>query len=293
MKALGYYIFVCFAWLISLLPLSILYFFSWLLYIALYYISRYRRNVVKKNLNLSFPEKDNKEIKNLSKKFYKHLADMFIEGIKLKHMSEKQLHLRFNLLNPELLNLYAEKGRSAIAALGHYGNWEWIIGLQSKLDYKVLTVYKPLHNPYFDKFFLNIRTQYGMSIIPMSSTLRTIITNRKKGISTLTALVADQTPPKSEIQYWTNFLNQDTPVYMGIEKLARKFDMVVFFFKIKKIKRGYYTVEAELITDDANNMKEYELTNKHIKQLEKHILEQPEYWLWSHRRWKHKRTEDK
>ena len=127
----------------------------------------------------------------------------------------------------------------------------------------------------------------------MSSTLRAIINNNKASISTLTALVADQTPPKSEIHYWTTFLNQDTPVYLGIEKLARKFDIPVFFLKIKKVKRGYYTVEAELITDKPNELKEFELTEKHIKRLETHILEQPEFWLWSHRRWKHKRAAKK
>ncbi len=290
MKAIAYYIFAIKAWILSLLPLRILYAFSFLLYIVLYYISAYRRKVVDKNLRNSFPDKNEAEIRLLSKKFYKHLADMFIEGIKLRHMSEKELNKRFKLLNPELLNSYAEQGRSAIATFGHYGNWEWIVGIQSLLDHKVLTVYKPLHNQYFDRYFLNIRSRYGMEIIPMSSTLRSIISNKKEGNNTLTVLVADQTPPKGEIHYWIDFLNQDTPVYLGIEKLARKFDMAVFYFKIKKVKRGFYTVEAELITDDPTNMKEHELTDRHMLRLEEHILEQPEYWLWSHRRWKHKRS---
>lgn len=292
MKWLAYNLFRLFAWLIALLPLRILYFFSWLLFVILYYLSSYRKEVVKKNLSNAFPEKEPSEIKALSKKFYRHLADMFIEGIKLRHMSHNQLQTRFKLLNPELINKYASEGRDAILAFGHYGNWEWIVGIQSLLSPRVLTIYKPLHNKYFDKYFYNLRTRYGMEIVPMSSTLRRILTYKNDGINTITALVADQTPPKSEIQFWTNFLNHDTPVYMGVEKLARKFNMVVFFLKISKVRRGYYEVEAEVVHDNPGELQEFELTRMHINRLEKHILEKPEFWLWSHRRWKHNRPKD-
>lgn len=289
MKWILYKLFTLFAWLIALLPLNVLYVFSWKLYLILYYLAGYRRNIVEANLTSSFPEKSKDEIKEISKKFYKHLADMFIEGIKIRHMTEKELLKRFNFKNPELVNKYTSQGRDAIAAFGHYGNWEWIVGIHRVLDARVLTVYKPLHNRYFDRYFLKLRSRYGMELVAMSSTLRRIISYRKEGVNTLTGLVADQTPPKKDIQFWTGFLNHDTPVYMGVEKLARKFDMVVFFFKISKVKRGYYELEAEVICDDAISLDEFELTRLHIKRLEKHILEKPEYWLWSHRRWKHKK----
>lgn len=289
MKAIGYYIFSGFTWLLALLPLRILYVFSYLLYFIFTVFPGYRKAVVMQNLRNSFPEKDEGELRSLSKKFYMHLADMFIEGIKIRHMTEKELLKRFNFKNPELVNKYTSQGRDAIAAFGHYGNWEWIVGIHRVLDARVLTVYKPLHNRYFDRYFLKLRSRYGMELVAMSSTLRRIISYRKEGVNTLTGLVADQTPPKKDIQFWTGFLNHDTPVYMGVEKLARKFDMVVFFFKISKVKRGYYELEAEVICDDAISLDEFELTRLHIKRLEKHILEKPEYWLWSHRRWKHKK----
>lgn len=289
MKWLLYKLFTLFAWLISLCPLRVLYFFSWKLYLILYYLVGYRRKIVQANLVSSFPEKSEAEIKEISRRFYKHLADMFIEGIKLRHMKEEDLQKRFYFKNPELVNSYSRQGRDAIAAFGHYANWEWIIGIQGQLKPRVLTVYKPLHNKYFDHYFHQLRTRFGMELVPMSSTLRRIISYKREGINTLTALVADQTPPKNDIHFWIDFLNHDTPVYMGVEKLARKFDMVVFFFKIKKVKRGYYELEAEVISDDPLSLDEHDLTKMHIKRLEEHILEQPEYWLWSHRRWKHKR----
>lgn len=289
MKALSYYIFSVFTWLIALLPLPVLYIFSWLLYFIFYYFPAYRKDIVKENLKNSFPHKTDKELKTISKRFYMHLADMFIEGVKIRHMSISQLQKRFKLVNPELVNSYFEKQRDAIAAFGHYGNWEWTVGLHKVLNHHILMVYKPLHNKYFDKYFLNIRSRYGMEIVPMSSVLRRIITNRKEKINTLSCLVADQTPPRREIHYSLDFLNQSTPVYQGVEKIATKFDMAVFYFYIRKVKRGYYEVEAELLTDSPKELEEHELTRMHMKRLETLINERPELWLWSHRRWKHKK----
>lgn len=290
MKAVLYYIFSIFAWLISLLPLSILYVFSYLLFFLFYYFPGYRKEVVYKNLRNSFPDKSESELKSISRRFYKHLADMFIEGIKLRHMSEKQLRRRFKYINPELVNSYYDKKQDAIAAFGHYGNWEWIIGMHKFINYHVLTVYKPLHNKYFDRYFFNIRSKYGMEILPMASILRRIISCSNEGINTITALVADQTPPRKEIHHTINFLNQETPVYLGVEKIASRFNMAVFFYNIRKVKRGYYEVEAELITDKPQELKEHELTRMHMERLEMLIREKPEYWLWSHRRWKHTKT---
>jgi KDO2-lipid IV(A) lauroyltransferase len=293
MKAVFYYIFTFLAWLISLLPLQVLYIFSYLLFFIFYYFPGYRKEVVLKNLRLSFPEKSEDEIKAISKRFYLHLSDMFIEGIKLRHMSSKELLRRYKYINPELMNSYFDSGQDAIAAFGHYGNWEWIAGMHKVVKYRVMTVYKPLHNKYFDQYFYDLRSRYGMDIVPMSSILRKILQYQKEGINTLTCLVADQTPPRKEIHFWTEFLNQDTPVYLGVEKIAAKFNMAVFFLKINKVKRGYYEVEAELLTDRPGKMDEFELTRMHMNKLEKEIREKPEYWLWSHRRWKYKRSTNK
>jgi len=293
MKRFLYYIFSGFTWLITLLPLRVLYIFSSLLFFLFYYFPGYRKDIVLKNLKNSFPEKSTEELKRISKRFFKHLADMFVEGIKLRHMSIGQLSKRFKYVNPELINSYYDEGRDAVAAFGHYGNWEWITGMQEYIKYHVITVYKPLHNKYFDRYFHNIRSKYGMEIVPMSSVLRKIIGYSKEGTTTLTSLVADQTPPRREIHYSLDFLNQETPVYLGVEKIATKFDMVVFFFNIRKVKRGYYEVEAELLTDKPRELEEFELTRRHMKNLEQLINEKPEYWLWSHRRWKHKSVSNK
>ena len=290
MKAIFFYIFAAFAWVISLLPLELLYVFSYPLYFVFHFFPGYRKELVLKNLRNSFPSKNDNEIRKIARRYYMHLADMFIEGTKLRHMSSAELGKRFRLKNPELLNMYFAKGQDAIAAFGHYGNWEWITATHLAIDYRMLTVYKPLHNRYFDNYFLRVRSRHGMDIIPMSSILRKIIEFRRNNTRTITGLVADQTPPKGEIQYWTSFLNQDTPVYLGVEKLATKFNMAVFFFKIRQVKRGYYEVEAELLTDNPSELEEHELTEMHTRKLEEIIIEKPEFWLWSHRRWKHKKS---
>lgn len=293
MKAISYYIFSAFTWLIALLPLPLMYIFSYLLYFIFYYLPGYRKKVVMMNLRNSLPEKSEAELISISKKFYMHLGDMFIEGIKLRHMSIGQLNKRFKFINPELVNSYFAKNRDAIAAFGHYGNWEWTVGMHRVINHHILMVYKPLNNSYFDKYFFNIRSRYGMEIVPMSSVLRRIIENRKENRNTISCLVADQTPPRKEIHYSLDFLNQSTPVYLGVEKIATKFDMAVFYFNIRKVKRGYYEVEAELLTEKPKELEEHELTRMHMERLEKLIEERPELWLWSHRRWKYNKAVNK
>jgi KDO2-lipid IV(A) lauroyltransferase len=289
MKALGFYIFFSINWVITLLPIRVLYLFSYLFYIFLAWVPGYRKEIIMKNLRNSFPEKSEDELKKIRSRFYLHFADLFVESLKIQHLSKKNLQKRYKINNPEILDRLHKEGKNSITVLGHYANWEWIIISQVYSDYKFLTVYKPLSNKYFDRFLLNIRTRYGMELVPMSNTLRTILNYSKKGIGTTTALVSDQTPPRGEIQFWTKFLNQDTAVYLGIEKLSRKFNMTVLFFNITMVKRGFYEVDIEVLTEEPKLLKEFELTEMHIKRLEEKIVERPELWLWSHRRWKHKK----
>lgn len=292
MKAILFYIFFVINWVITLLPLRILFGFSPLFHFVLYHILRYRREVVMQNLRNSFPEKTEQELITISKKFYRHLADLFIEILKLQHMKASEIKKRYRLKNPELFDKIKDEGRSSIAVFGHYGNWEWVTSLPLNIKYKILAAYKPLANKYFDQYLLKIRSQYGIELFPMISTGRILYRYEEAGINTLTGLVADQRPPKNEIQYWTKFLNQDTPLYLGIEKLSHKFNMVIIFFHIDKIKRGYYEVTPEIITDEPAKLKTYEVTEKHVKLLEEEIKRRPELWMWSHRRWKHKKPVD-
>ena len=292
MGAIGYYIFYGINWVITLLPLSVLYIFSDFLYLVLYYFPSYRRKVVANNLKNSFPDKSEQEIKCIEKKFYKHLADLFIETFKLTHISKEQMMKRFTVSNLKIIDKLLDEKRDTIAVLGHYNNWEWLTALPLYTKYKSVSIYKPLQNKFFDRFINNLRSKNGMVLTPMSNIIREIINDRKNNINTISAFISDQTPIKTEIKFWTTFLNQDTPIYMGTEKVASKYDMAIVFFHIQKIKRGYYNLNIELLFDHTAGLPEHFITETHVKRLEEIIREKPEFWIWSHRRWKHKKPVD-
>jgi KDO2-lipid IV(A) lauroyltransferase len=289
MDAFTFYLFYGLAWVAALLPMRVLYIFSDLLYLILYYIAGYRKKVVRTNLKNAFPEKTEDERRTIERKFFRHLSDMFIETIKLIHLSEKENRKRLIITNPELLSSFYSEGRDIIAVLGHYSNWEFMTILPKLTGYKVISVYRPLKNKYFDRLIISFRSRYGHILTPMSSVIRELIRHKKDNIRTFTALLSDQTPAKVDIHYWTNFLNQDTAVYLGAEKIATKYGMAVIFLNYKKVKRGYYSITYELICENAAVMPEHAITEAHVKRLDEIIREKPEYWIWSHRRWKHKR----
>jgi KDO2-lipid IV(A) lauroyltransferase len=182
-----------------------------------------------------------------------------------------------------------EDKRDVIAVLGHYNNWEWPTLLPSYLKYKTIIIYRPLQNKYFDAHIKNQRSKDGIVLTPTSMVIRELMKNRANNINTVSVFLTDQTPAKGEIKYWTTFLNQDTPVYTGTEKIAAKYDMAIVFLNIQKIKRGYYNLKLELLLDHTAGLSENDITEAHVRRLEEIIREKPEYWLWSHRRWKHKR----
>lgn len=289
MGAVAYYLFYGINWIGSLLPLRVLYVFSDFIFLLLYYFPTYRRKVVATNLKNAFPEKSDEELKSIEKKFYKHMADIFVETFKLIHMSEKEQQKRFTYSNIEIIDKLRQEKRDIIAVLGHYNNWEWPTLLPFFLKYKIVIIYKPLQNKYFNGFINKQRSKHGIVLTPMSQIIREIINYRKNDINTLSVFLSDQTPAKGEIKYWTTFLNQDTPVYLGVEKIASKYDMAVVFFHIQKVKRGYYNLNIELLFDHTAGLPDHLITEAHTRKLEDIIREKPEFWLWSHRRWKHKR----
>ena len=291
MGVVGFYVFYGMNWVITLLPLRVLYLFADLLFLILYYFPSYRRKVVSTNLKNSFPEKRPDELHKIEKKFYKHLADLFIETFKLIHMSKKTLKKRFIVTNPEIIKKLKDEGRSIVAVCGHYNNWEWMAAIPLYTDIKCITIYKPLSNKFFDQFINDIRRLHGIILTPMSNIVREIIIDRDKGINTLYTFIADQIPAKYDIRYWTQFLNQDTPVYLGAEKIATKYDMAVIFFTNQKIKRGHYILTPEVLFEHTAGLPEHMVTDAHVRKLEELIMEKPEYWIWSHRRWKHKREQ--
>jgi KDO2-lipid IV(A) lauroyltransferase len=289
MGPIGFYIYYIFNWVIMLLPLPVLYVFSDFLFVILYYFPSYRKDIVSANLRNSFPEKSSEELKSIERKFYRHLADLFVEIPKLAHLSKSQIMKRATLTNPELLQRLFNEGRDIAAVMAHYNNWEWLQSIIYFSDYQTVSIYKPLQNRQFDRFMLQLREKRGMILTPMSKIIRTLLRLRKSDIRGIYSFISDQTPPITELKYWTTFLNQDTPVYTGVEKVSIKYDLAVVFFNIQKIRRGYYTYTIELLFEHTAGLPENAITGAHVKRLEEIIRAQPEYWIWSHRRWKHKR----
>jgi len=291
MGAVGFYLFYGINWIITLLPLRVLYLSADLLFLILYYYPSYRRTIVATNLKNAFPEKSADELLKIEKRFYKHLADLIIETFKMTHLGRKEMKKRFIVTNPEILKKFKDEGRDIAGICGHYNNWEWMVATTLYTDLKCVTIYKPLRNKLFDWFMNDLRSKKGFVLTPMSHIVREIIADRNKGINCLYAFISDQTPAKGDIQFWTQFLNQDTPVYLGAEKIATKYDMAVVFFNNQKIKRGYYTSTLEILFEHTEGLPEHAVTEAHVRKLENLIIENPEYWIWSHRRWKHKREQ--
>jgi Kdo2-lipid IVA lauroyltransferase/acyltransferase len=283
---LAYILIYSLVWLISLLPLPVLYFLSKGLYLLIYYVIGYRKKVVYENLRNSFPEKSPEEIKQIAKKFYKYFSRLLLEIIKLITISKKELKRRIVFRSTEVLTELYNKGIHGIVITGHYGNWEWVSGLADSTPYKVMAVYKPVSNKYLDRLFIRMRSKTGTELVNMNKILKAILINKRDGIPTLSFFNSDQSLVKEHIQYWTTFLNQDTPVIIGAEKIARLTKQAVLYCKIIPVRVGYYEVEVIKLFEDVSNVQDFEITEKHVKLLEQMIKDKPEYWLWTHRRWK-------
>lgn len=280
-------------WILSLFPLRILYFFSDFLYYILYYLFNYRRKVVRSNLSHSFPEKSTEEIIQIEKKFYRHLCDLFVEMYRLWHMSEKEIRKRCIFRHTEILEKYYAEGRGVIGVLGHYGNWEWMVSypLWARPGIDFYPLYKPLHDRVFDRMMLKIRSRFGAVPVPKNDILRMIVKDLRNKKVFLGGFIGDQTPNRANLNFWTRFLNHDTAVLLGTEKIARKFNLPVISLHMRLVKRGYYEVDFIDLCADPAGLAPGELTELHTRMLERHIMEVPELWLWSHKRWKHKRNE--
>jgi len=289
MEKIGYFLLRSITWIFQIFPLRVNYIFSDFFYILGYYVIRYRRGVVAKNLANSFPGKTKKERELIAKKFYKHFSDSFVETLYFDRISVAEGKNCVKFLNPELLNGYLNQGRQVLAFFGHYNNWEWFCNLPLYTTHRTYAVYKKLKSNSFEQFYINLRSRFGAIPLERSATFRQLVSDHQKGIPSMSAFLFDQTPKSFEIQHWVTFLNQDTPAVLGAEKIAQKLDTVVLFLHSRKIKRGYYEAEFQLVTDHAGECPKFEITDKCTHLLEQQIIEHPEFWLWSHKRWKHKR----
>lgn len=254
-----------------------------------YRVVRYRRGIVRKNLLNSFPEKSIDEIISIEKDYYTHFSDIFIEDILLLHASRNWVLSRVKFTNIDLLERLYDEGKSVVIATGHYGNWELLSLAAPLCRHKLLGIYKPLNNKRFENFINRARERFGALAVPMNEAFRTFIRMHNQGEFALLCLIIDQTPPPGENRYWTKFLNQDTPVFLGVEKIAQKMNQPVVFCSMRKVARARYEVTLRMISESPRENKPHEITEMHVKALEEVIREQPAYWLWSHRRWKRKK----
>lgn len=273
---------------ISLLPFKLLYGFSDFLFIIFYHITGYRKQIVMTNLRNSFPDKSEQEIKLIARRFYAHLCDLFVESFKSFTISQKQINKRMMALNPEAMNKYFDLHRSIILAGGHYNNWEWFaIGINQQMKHRAIAIYTTLSNKFFDRKMRLTRSKFGLLIV--STKIVKDIFEQYKEQLTATIFAVDQSPRNVEKSYWIKFLHQDSAVQFGSEKYAKDYNYPVFYGSIKKVKRGYYTFEAIEITSEPQQQPHGAIIKEINRHLENDIVRAPQFWLWTHRRWKHKK----
>ena len=291
MDRIIFYLAYSFLWVVTWLPLRMLYIFSDLFFLLVYYIVGYRKKVVRENLKNSFPEKSEKELRKIERRFYLHPCDSFIEWIYPLHRSAEQMSKYYKFKNPEVINDIYKEGKGVVGVLGHYGNWEYLSLAPQHIHHKVWAIHLPQNNKYFNNLINNLRSKYGVNMMTTAESFRKLLQEAKAGEITLTYFLTDQSPHKDKIKYWTTFLNQETPVFLGAEQIAKKLDMAVVFFDIQKVKRGHYEVEFKLLAKNPREYPEHAITELHVRALESRIQQDPAWWLWSHKRWKHKRKD--
>jgi KDO2-lipid IV(A) lauroyltransferase len=275
-------------WLISILPFRIFYWFSDFVYFIIYYIVGYRRKVVRNNLALTLPHLNDAERKEIEKKFYQHMCDMFLEMIKTMSITPEEMEKRFTITNIELIREYEQKGKSVILVASHYASWEWLLTLNKRMGFRGIGVYKKIANPYFDKLVRKIRSKYDAELVETKKAIPTMAQNQRDGILSLYGLASDQSPKLDRIFHSMKFMGIEVPVHTGAEMLAKKYDLSVIFMKVTKTGRGYYEATIIPIADNPKEYDNFRITEIYLKEVEKQIYAAPEYYLWTHKRWKHR-----
>ena len=288
-----YYVIYSLWFLLSLLPLRIHYMLSDLLYLIIYRLIHYRVAVVRKNIQESFPEKDADEQLAIERGFYHWFCDYLAESVKLLTMSRSQMRRRMVFKGTDVVDEVVRSGQSCAVYLGHYCNWEWITSLPLWVtpEAQCGQIYHVLENQEFDKLFLKLRQRWGAVCIPMAETLRRLIQYRQANQPVVIGYIGDQVPFWNNIHHWCQFLNHDTPVLTGTERLARQTGQAAFYLDVRRLRRGYYEAEFKLITREPKQLAEFELTDIYFRMLEESIRRDPACYLWSHNRWKRTREE--
>jgi len=290
---MSYYFFYSLFWLISLLPLRVLYLLSDLVCPIVYYVARYRRKVVWKNLKESFPDKSERELRQIERKFYRTFCDFFVEDIKLFSISKKQMMKRMTFSGLEWVKEEYENGTQLLFIyLGHFGNWEWIASLQYWLpEVHCSQIYHKLYNKTSNRIFLEIREQYGGECINMKDAYRRLLQLNRSGVKTLCGFISDQQPKWEAIHHFTPFLNHDTAVFIGTEHIAKRLGAKIVYGRMTRPRRGYYHCELCKMVDDLQAVPDYEATDLYMRMLEADIVKTPHLWLWTHKRWSRTKEE--
>jgi KDO2-lipid IV(A) lauroyltransferase len=292
-RYLAYYLLFGLWYLLSLLPMRVHYLLSDLIYLIIYKLAGYRVKVVRSNLESSFPEKTKEELRSIERRFYHCLCDYFVETVKMMTMSERQMRRRMVFSGTEAVAECVANGQSCAVYLGHLFNWEWITSLPLwvRKEAQCGQLYHALENPVFDRLFLALRQRWGAECIPLTDILRKTIEYKRKQQPTVIGYIGDQVPHWNNIHHWCQFLNHDTPVMTGADRIAKKNGQALFYIDVRHPRRGYYEAEFKLISANPKELYEYESVNIYFAMLEETIRRQPELWLWSHNRWKRTREE--
>lgn len=288
MQFLVYILAYPFLWLISILPFRIFYWLSDFVYFLVYHVIGYRRKTVRENLALTLPHLSVAERKEIEKKFYQHMCDMFLEMIKTMSITPEEMEKRFTITNMDLFHEYENKGKSVVLVASHYASWEWLLTLNKRMLFNGVGVYKKIANPYFDKLVRKIRGKYDAELVETKKAIPLMAQNQRDGILSLYGLASDQSPKLDRIFHSMKFMGIEVPVHTGAEMLAKKYDLSVIFIKVKKVGRGYYEATIIPIADNPKEYENFDITEKYLREVEKQIYEAPEYYLWTHKRWKHR-----
>ncbi len=277
---------------LSRLPFRVLYALSDVCYLFVYHIGRYRRSVVRTNLANSFPEKSAAEQRRIARDFYHRFCDYVFETLKLISISEADIRRRMEFVGLDEVEKQFDSHPFVFLYLGHVFNWEWVSTIPLWIKNPAThgaQLYRPLNNAAFDRLFEHLRTRFGAENISKYDAFRRIMHLKAEGVPTLIGFISDQSPRVQNIHDWTTFFNQDTPVFTGTERIGKKVNAAIYYVDMERVKRGYYRATFRLMSDDVRSVPDFQLTDQYMKLLEQTVRRQPGGWLWSHRRWKHKR----
>ncbi|MHA7831101.1 MAG: lysophospholipid acyltransferase family protein [Flagellimonas sp.] len=274
-------------WLISRLPFKVIYFISDGVYVLLYHVIGYRKKVVRNNLALVFPEKSEEERLRIEKKFFRHMCDIFLEMMKTMGMRKKEIQERFTVTNIELLNGLEKKSLNTMLMLPHYASWEWVLSLNLQIISKGYGIYQKVENKYFDKLVRDIRGKYNTELISTRESRKILEAAIESNELLMVGIISDQSPMVSRAKYWTDFMGILVPAHVGGEEICKTNDIIPVYLKVKKIRRGYYEGTFKILTENPTEVPDYGITDAFLRETEKAIREAPEYYFWTHKRWKH------